>query len=106
MAAACDVCVSDYGHRNGCCTDIHLAHITYIHVLYVMRIHIFKAQVGDIKLTQNIRTGVLHHDDIMQKIPRAEISEIAQEILVEARKVGGQHVELTVCGSYRCVCSL
>jgi len=60
-----------------------------------------KMQVGDVKLTHQIRTGVLHHDDIMLKIPRAEIAEIAEEFYREARAVGGSQVHLTVCGSYR-----
>jgi len=58
-------------------------------------------QVGDIKLTSHIVTGVLHHHDIMQKIPRHEIQEIAQEFLKTAREVGGAQVQLTICGSYR-----
>ena len=58
-------------------------------------------QVGDIKLTQQILTGVEHHADIMQKIPRAEIEEIADEFLAEAQRIGGAGVMLTLCGSYR-----
>lgn len=60
-----------------------------------------KTQVGGIKLTSHILTGVLHHHDILQKIPRNEIQEIAQEFLNTAREVGGAQVQLTICGSYR-----
>ena len=62
-------------------------------------------QVGEgtsaVKLTQQIQLGVAHHGDIMLKIPRAEIGEIAGEFLTEARDLAGPKVELTVCG--RCV---
>ena len=62
-------------------------------------------QVGEgtsaVKLTQQIQLGVAHHGDIMLKIPRAEIGEIAGEFLAEARDLAGPKVELTVCG--RCV---
>jgi DNA polymerase/3'-5' exonuclease PolX len=60
-----------------------------------------KTQVGDIKLSQQIVTGVQHHEDIMQKIPRQEIREIAQEFLEQARVAGGEKVHLEICGSYR-----
>jgi DNA polymerase/3'-5' exonuclease PolX len=60
-----------------------------------------RTQVGDIKLTSHIVTGVLHHHDIMQKVPRHEIEEIAQEFLETAREVGGAQLQLTICGSYR-----
>ena len=67
-----------------------------------------KTVVGDVKLSKMIQTGVLHHEDIMRKIPRAEISEIAQEFLKQAKDVGEYcylHVLVSVCVFVSvCVC--
>jgi DNA polymerase/3'-5' exonuclease PolX len=61
-----------------------------------------KTQVGEVKLTQQIQTGVEHHTDIMKKIPRAEIAEIADEFLREARRVGGDRCILVVHEALSC----
>ena len=74
-----------------------------VHGITCVKDLVGKYTVGDVKLTEQIRVGVEHHDDIMLKIPRDEITEIAAEFENAARspEVGGPRVQLTICGSYR-----
>ena len=53
-----------------------------------------------VKLTENQRVGVLHHDDFSRRIPRAEVECLANIITAVARTLDAK-VQVHLMGSYR-----